>query len=606
MNPSGPPPLTRPALASHIGYNNSSAQTMTGGDAMQELGSQGPGPAYVLECIGRPQNCSRRPLAGADALRTSIFRRGEPATPDKPSSVREERRLFVVRGLPADYLQVLRDLPGLDQRFVEAHIGRRSYRPFARRRRGDGDDIWPTASFACFDYPELFVSPKNKAAAPDGLAYSADTTPRANNDDVVGDPPTHVISPDGDVVMFCRASLWLCPEVDVLLLDRPTRTHNSSDIQKVLYHSSSAPTIGKSDRSNSDSNTSLNKPYTSTNTEIPSLETLLYEALSEQWAMGIDMRALVEDIALHQWTEFFDTVSADLAPGALETTALYWQMQKSLERNLSASELYSQSLQPSDPPLTSAWEALLSRLTRHTALLTNLNAAAAAAASVPTPSPINPTAAIELPPRRPAPNTSSSSDANQHSLDRVSYMGGVLLPLSIVSSILSMSDPFGPGGGQFFVFWAVSVPLVIVTVVVIYADSLRKAEVWIEVATSTASSENGAVEMPDLEQAVPVRYGRTSVPGRFGRAGVTVVPTSRVGVAALGSKEEEDDDESVTDAFEGPTMVVEKLFQNEGKKKWKKEQLGWTGACKAVFRIYKLKKGRPPNRMGNTGHRRMA
>ncbi len=73
-------------------------------------------------------------------------------------------------------------------------------------------------------------------------------------------------------------------------------------------------------------------------------------------------------------------------------------------------------------------------------------------------------------------------DENQRALDRISYLGGIPLPLPIVASILSMGDTFGPTGSMFYIFWAVSVPLAAAAVLVIYADTIRKTEIWIEVA----------------------------------------------------------------------------------------------------------------------------
>lgn len=71
---------------------------------------------------------------------------------------------------------------------------------------------------------------------------------------------------------------------------------------------------------------------------------------------------------------------------------------------------------------------------------------------------------------------------SKRGLDRVAYMGGVFLPFTIISSIMSMSEPFGPGQHLHWVFWVVAIPLAIGAVLFIYADSIRRAEVWIEVA----------------------------------------------------------------------------------------------------------------------------
>ncbi|KAI2632069.1 hypothetical protein GGR54DRAFT_15663 [Hypoxylon sp. NC1633] len=619
MKAPGPPP-PRPgshpqggALASYAGHDEiqiPKRETKTEGVPEQDLGLLGP--AYVLEWTS--ERCSRTRVNGAEDLRASIRRGAEAQPAQLPSGGREHvRRLFVIQGLPVEYLQVLRDVLDVDARFVEAHVGRRSCRRMARRGR---DGAVTRDSFACFDYPELFTSP-NKSAVPNGLLSSADTSQAGA--DIVGQPPMHVISPGGDVAAFCRASLWLGSKADVLLVDRPAWTRATSDFQKAQYRSpepsySSISTTGKANEFSS--TTSLDNGYAKSSSDIPSLETLLYESLAAvRHNAEDDVRSVVEDVAMHQWDEFFEALSADLVPGALETTALYRQIQRSLERNLSAAEFHARSLPPvtlqtRPNPSVAAWESLLARLGRHTALLSQLPSLYP---SIPAPSNdqtqarSNPTIttinASTLPPNRPPnPNRRSrtSEEQNQQSLDRVSYMGGVLLPLSIVSSVLSMSDPFGPGGSMFYVFWAAGVPLVLIAILIIYADSLRKAEVWIEVAASGSEEESGGgggggapgVSTPKLEQAVPVSYGEA-------------VPMGRMGIAEVA--EQVGGEDGFGFGFEEPGMMVEKMFRNGGgRKHWKKEQLGWAGACKAAFRIYRLKKGTPPNWAGNVRHGRTA
>lgn len=68
-----------------------------------------------------------------------------------------------------------------------------------------------------------------------------------------------------------------------------------------------------------------------------------------------------------------------------------------------------------------------------------------------------------------------SHDAEaKRSLDRLAYLGGILLPLSIFAGIFSMAGDFGPGGSKFYVYWAVTLPLCVIILVIIYADTIRK------------------------------------------------------------------------------------------------------------------------------------
>lgn len=85
-------------------------------------------------------------------------------------------------------------------------------------------------------------------------------------------------------------------------------------------------------------------------------------------------------------------------------------------------------------------------------------------------------------------------DANARSLDRISYLGGLLLPMTVVSGILAIEGPFGPQGSRFWVFWLVAGIASLVALLVIHADKVRTIEVWIEdtdADTDVDSRHNG-------------------------------------------------------------------------------------------------------------------
>jgi hypothetical protein len=65
----------------------------------------------------------------------------------------------------------------------------------------------------------------------------------------------------------------------------------------------------------------------------------------------------------------------------------------------------------------------------------------------------------------------------KQSINRVTYLGGVLLPFSIVAAIFSMGDTYSPGGSHFFIFWVIAIPICCITTAVIYADSIRRMTV---------------------------------------------------------------------------------------------------------------------------------
>lgn len=61
---------------------------------------------------------------------------------------------------------------------------------------------------------------------------------------------------------------------------------------------------------------------------------------------------------------------------------------------------------------------------------------------------------------------------------RLSLFASVVFPMTLVTSLLSMGDDFLPGKSRFWVFWAVSVPLVMVfTIALIYG---RRPERWLK------------------------------------------------------------------------------------------------------------------------------
>ncbi|KAI1804549.1 hypothetical protein F4811DRAFT_561732 [Daldinia bambusicola] len=527
-------------------------------------------PAYALEWTGSQQRCSRQHFASAEELRADIKQQQGERPPQR---YEHRRRLLVLHRLSQDYTRALTDLLDIDAGFIDAHVAGLSYRPLVRRRQDR------EARFVCFEYPELLTVPRGLPAdVKRALLERRARTGRDKDDgDIAREPLLHAIS-DDKAVVFCRASLWQCAKADVLLLDRP---------------------IDDDD-------------------EMPSFESLLYRSLLEEWRGDYtgtcvpDMRALIQDLAVHQWSEFFDSVSANIPPSTAHRTAeLYWQTQASLERNLSSAEFHERLSDPSDsfyPPSKPTWESLLSRLGRHLVLLSHLAPISTSPSLPATPRPRQSLTAKSVPPTeliprhrhystrpRPRPRSgadtgaSPADDPNKHALDRVSYMGGILLPLSIVSSILSMSDPFGPTGPLFYVFWAAGVPLVVVAVLVIYADSIRKAEVWIEVANG--SSGGGGEEK---HEQLPER-DLESQNDMYGGGGIV-----RLAALGKGGDEEKEDGEELGegergDSFDEPVMMVEKLFKDPGNRKWQREQLGWGGACMTALRIYKLKKGKPPN-----------
>lgn len=65
-------------------------------------------------------------------------------------------------------------------------------------------------------------------------------------------------------------------------------------------------------------------------------------------------------------------------------------------------------------------------------------------------------------------------------LDRIAYLGGILLPISTVAGILAIEGRYGPEGTDFWVFWATSAVAAIGALLIMYMDRLRLVDVWVE------------------------------------------------------------------------------------------------------------------------------
>ncbi|KAI0970795.1 hypothetical protein F4678DRAFT_434738 [Xylaria arbuscula] len=549
------------------------------------------------------------------------------------------RRLLVFRGLPVGYGVAVKEAADIDTTFIDAHAGRRSYRPSRAKAK---------AAWAHYDYPELV----HQHSVFDGIQR----TPASG--DLVGDAPTYAASATGDRIMLCRASIWLSEKAQVLFLDRAPWEDPKSEVSRGRY---TAYTPESMPDENGVSTVTVQMDadgnMTTLGDEIPSLETMLYDSLRDGCPDNVDLLELLEELAINKWDDFFEALGLlDFPFGSAETAALFSQALGCLERNLDVSRRWRKTIRrPADtlPPethpvldanlrsATTEWEMLLSRLGRRAQLLSHL---APVVANGGIPATRKPSADAgfgivsaggrgEKYECRSGNNNNSSSggryynsngtpsapDENQRALNRVAYLGGVLLPFSVVSGILAIEEPYGPGGSQFWIFWAVTVPLTLVTLGVIYADSIRKVQVWVEVAASSSSGKPGGSDMDtdsvsppqrtDVEQGVP-GTSRIAQPVTFSENFVDVGD----GIPGHGGEDADVEGEGE------PDMIVEKRWKNapahqgdagqyedewarKKKMKWRKEELGWVGACATLFQVYKLKKGVPPRHLRHSERR---
>jgi hypothetical protein len=77
----------------------------------------------------------------------------------------------------------------------------------------------------------------------------------------------------------------------------------------------------------------------------------------------------------------------------------------------------------------------------------------------------------------------------------LTFLGLIFIPLAYVASLFSMADPYGPGGGSFWVYFAISLPLIVVVVVAYY---------MIDMGYNVVSS-TGGFSLQALFRAIRVR-----------------------------------------------------------------------------------------------------
>lgn len=153
-------------------------------------------PACILVRDG--DRIERRTFDSAAALQTEL----EGTRSDLP------RPVFILHGLPADYVNALRDSLNIDPDFIETHAKRHRYRPRKCKRA--------SASWGVrFEYPEPgrrvpgFRTPSARGA--NGIKYSRYLDAM---DEPIMEEIDHPFYGSGKSVLFCRASLWVGEKAD--------------------------------------------------------------------------------------------------------------------------------------------------------------------------------------------------------------------------------------------------------------------------------------------------------------------------------------------------------------------------------------------------------
>ncbi|KAL2135227.1 hypothetical protein VTI74DRAFT_9319 [Chaetomium olivicolor] len=479
-------------------------------------------------------------------------------------------------------------------------------------------------------------------------------------------PPAMALPGGGDkklAVVFSRAGLWCGAAGDVLFLDRPLW----NGAMKGIVRRASRESMALAENTGLIGKTRKSEPERG---DMPSLQGSLFDAI-DRCAAPPELVTLIAEAVYDNWLDLFELL--DSRPLALseEEVAFYHRMMRAVEFNEGGGT-------------DANWPILLSRIQRRVALLSLLSllpretpspTPSAASPSRPSPSSgpssarfqANASEAVsfrealaqvssglkrEVPFRRTTFKQSLTSrssqdakkkptDENQRALDRLSYLGGILIPLPIIAGILSMGDTYGPEGKKFYVFWVIALPLSALTVLLIYADTIRKAEVWVEIGAdrvvpSLASDSetgggggdggvNGVSLSPvgvELKNSLSVSVGRRQQ-GQQGQQGqqdgddrepqsppqqdnvvFTVdhdaeernvgIPTMTAAAAAamqlpdgeirgLVLDEMSPASRWSTGQIQVPLVILERPSDGRKPKAWKREQLGWTGAIRSIL-----------------------
>ncbi|KZL83858.1 cysteine protease domain-containing protein [Colletotrichum incanum] len=557
------PPLTASDTADQAKRSNTPALLVRRSSLMSKFPESGSS-AYVLDW--ETNNCKQRLLNHADdLLREAVGR----------------RRLTIVQGLPLDLVQVLRDSLGVNPGFLEAHAGRRRHRP---SRQDDG------SSFISFEYPELVKTTSEDYGPDPGYKPSARQSDLV---DVMDEAPFHMMSRDGQAVMFCHASLWMSSKADVLFLDRPLWNDPSSQVTKArrpLSVTRSWQT--KIDESQMDG-TSVWNVLIAEGDELPGLEDSLLRTFRQSNVARQSLPDILREAVYDKWLDFFETLPPCSQSGSLHDSSLYWQATESLEQNLDLA--YNQERQPLIGGVRQPdWRSLLDRLQRRVAIsrlgTSTIPQTPGWLRTQPTTAALQ-TRDMNLPEqsRRPYPDDGGhwpdEKEANQRALDRVTYLGGILLPFTVVSAILSMNEEYSPNSPRFWVFWVASVGAAILCLLIIYLDQLRFLEVYFEVV----AADKVESIYPSGKTHSGHGFAFMSMPKSGTRRPSRLTTEMFVDMPEPGMS----DVEVMADSAVNPTMLVQQCKDGSRPKAWQRRQLGWGGAVKKVVGYYRWMGSKP-------------
>ncbi|KAM3070479.1 hypothetical protein ACMFMG_010302 [Clarireedia jacksonii] len=347
------------------------------------------------------------------------------------SRSKEDRgaKLYMVSSLGAgiEYLQHFAAHARVEAEVIESHFLRRRCRSSTVRRAigtlGDGRE---SRVFA-LDYPDVVVR--------DG----GDRDGKIHGDE--SETGRFSLRIDNHrVVVFCRVTLWASDDGSLLLLsdellDGRRRHVENKSLSRHEAH------ILRSFRIASDPTTCLR-------------EQVLDAATTCKELNFNTLRDILSEFCMEHWTDFLDDYP--------DPSTTFWtsdeilKMKDMLRANhrtekfcfISQCQTHATHLPLTYQVRLEDWSYLLETFNQRLPNTTPLSSAAAL--------------------------TAETDIRTQRCINRITYLGAILLPFSIVAAILTLEGEFAPGKSMFWVYWAVGVPISGLVVLIIYADGIRR------------------------------------------------------------------------------------------------------------------------------------
>lgn len=291
-------------------------------------------------------------------------------------------------------------------------------------------------------YEKLFVVHNHDARVLEALDIDALIKRKKRRGRAVGEwiweyPDTYSEGP----LRFFSVSLYRRGERWVLLVDSPPLERGSRQPPPRLKHQDAATRMS-----------ALRTASPFVNAQEKNL--MLDEELCNAFGGEESLEEVLGELVFDRWLSFLDCLSDKDCSWRKE--GILYQALQSLERNQDFIRHLTKYSQPLTTPSHQDTADLLTRLHRHV---------------------------MHLP--QPSSSTSSSSssiNSFDRSLNRITYLGGLLLPITVVSSVLAIEGDYGPEGNNFWVFWVAAAVASVVAVGLIHMDEVRGVEVWKEVA----------------------------------------------------------------------------------------------------------------------------